>query len=67
MRRKICTIDLKFPIAASYRLHKAIKLLDEDAISVEAPASFSVCGHTSDTSSILKFSTSFFTDYHEPR
>ena len=63
MRCKIFTDILKFPIVAIYRLHKAIKLLDEDATSVEAPASFSVCGHTSDTSSILKFSTSLFTDY----
>ena len=40
-----------------------MKLLDEDATSVEAPASFSVYGHTSDTSSILKFPTSLFTNY----
>ena len=46
---KICTNNLKFPIAATVGLHKAIKLLDEDATSVEAPASISVCGHTSDT------------------
>ena len=63
MRCKICTNNLKFPIAATVGLHKAIKLLDEDATSVEAPASFSVCGHTSDTSGTLKFSTSLFTDY----
>ena len=63
MRCKICTNNLKFPIAATVELHKAIKLLDEDAASVEAPISISVCGHTSDTSSKLKFSTSLFTDY----
>ena len=64
MRCKICTNNLKFPIAATVGLHKAIKLLDEDAASVEAPATFSVCGHTSsDTSGKLKFSTSLFTDY----
>ena len=62
MRCKICTNNLNFPYC-SYRLHKAIKLLDEDVTSVEAPASFSVCGHTSDTSGILKFSASLFTDY----
>ena len=63
MRCKICTNNLKFPIVATVGLHKAIKLLDEDAASVEAPASFSVCDHTSDTSGKLKFSTSLFTDY----
>ena len=57
MRCKICTNNLKFPIAATVGLHKAIKLLDEDATSVEAPASFSVCGHMSDISGKLKFST----------
>ena len=56
----ICTNNLKFPIAATVRLHKAIKLLDEDATSVEAPAGFSFCGHMSDTSSKLKFSTSLY-------
>ena len=66
MRYKICTNNLKFPIVVIVGLHKAIKLLiglDEDATSVEAPASFSVCGHTSDTSGKLKSSTSLFTDY----
>ena len=64
MRCKICTnINLKFPIVATVGLHKAIKLLDEDATSVEASASFSVCGHTSNTSGKLKFSTSLFTDH----
>ena len=63
MRCKICTNNVKFPIAATVRLHKAIKLLHEDSTSVEASASFSVCGHTSDTSGKLKFSTSLFTDY----
>ena len=63
MQCKIRRNNHKFPIAATVRLHKAIKLLDEDATSVEAPASFSVCGHMSDTSGKLKFSTSLFTDY----
>ena len=63
MRCKICTNNLIFPIVATVGLHKAIKLLDEDVISVEAPASFSVCGHMSDTSGKLKFCTSLFTDY----
>ena len=44
-------------------LHKGIKLLDKDATSVEAPASFSVCGHVSNTFGILKISTSQFMDY----
>ena len=54
MRCKICTNNLKFSIVATVGLHKAIILLDEDATSVEAPASFSVCDsvrdHTSDIS-----------------
>ena len=66
MRCKICTNNLKFSIAATVGLHKAIKLLDEDATSVEASASFSVCSHTSDTSSKLKFSTSIFRLYRYP-
>ena len=48
MRCKICTSNLKFPIVATVWLYKAIKLLDKDATSVEAPASFSVCDHTSE-------------------
>ena len=45
MQCKICTNNLKFRIVATVGLYKAIKLLDEDATSVEAPASFSVCDH----------------------
>ena len=44
----------------SYRLHKAIKLLDEYATSVDTTACYSGCDHTSDTSGTLKFSTSLF-------
>ena len=45
MRCKIRTNSLKFPIAATVGLHKTIKLLDEDATSVEAPANFSIWSH----------------------
>ena len=62
MRFKIFTNNL---IAATVGLHKAIKLLDEDATSVEAPASLSVCGHMSDTSGKLKFSISAWCNYNQ--
>ena len=47
----------------SYRLYKPIKLLDEDAISVEELSNYLVCSHGSNTSGILKFSTSLYALY----
>ena len=53
----ILNLVIYYNIVVTARLNKAIKLLDEDATSVEASTSFSVCGHmsTSDTSDHLYF------------